>query len=54
MFMNVMMNRLFLQEILALLALRGKAFQPGENFRENVCTNFHQNLDFESKCILTV
>lgn len=35
--MNVMINRLLLQEVSALLSLRGKAFQPGENFRENVC-----------------
>lgn len=38
MFMNVMINCFLLQEISALLSLRGKAFQPGENFRENVCT----------------
>lgn len=36
MFMNVMINCFLLQEISALLSLRGKAFQPGENFRENV------------------
>lgn len=46
MFMDVMINWLLLQEILALLALRGKAFQPGDNFRENVCTDY-QNLGFK-------